>query len=115
MEGQLEHEILGIHEILRCCSLLDITMAGIYIDGSLEAFTIGSYNPLEQMAVIHIEKANPEIKGLYQFINQQFLIHEFPDAVLVNREDDLGDPGLRQAKLSYCPIDFARKYRIRQR
>ena len=115
MEGQLEHEILGIHEILRCCSLLDITMAGIYIDGTLEAFTIGSYNPLEQMAVIHIEKANPEIKGLYQFINQQFLIHEFPDAVLINREDDLGDPGLRQAKLSYCPVDFARKYRIRQR
>ena len=115
MEGQLEHEILGIHEILRCCSLLDITMAGVYIDGTLEAFTIGSYNPLEQMAVIHIEKANPEIKGLYQFINQQFLIHEFPDAVLINREDDLGDPGLRQAKLSYCPVDFARKYRIRQR
>ena len=42
MEGQLEHEILGIHEILRCCSLLDITMAGIYIDGTLEAFTIGA-------------------------------------------------------------------------
>ena len=59
MEGQLEHEILGIHEILRCCSLLDITMAGVYIDGTLEAFTIGSCNPLEQMAVIHIEKANP--------------------------------------------------------
>ena len=115
MEGQLEHEILGIHEILRCCSLLDITMAGVYIDGTLEAFTIGSCNPLEQMAVIHIEKANPEIKGLYQFINQQFLIHEFPDAVLINREDDLGDPGLRQAKLSYCPVDFARKYRISQR
>ena len=109
MEGQLEHEIL------RCCSLLDITMAGVYIDGTLEAFTIGSCNPLEQMAVIHIEKANPEIKGLYQFINQQFLIHEFPDAVLINREDDLGDPGLRQAKLSYCPVDFARKYRISQR
>lgn len=115
MEGQLEHEILGIHEILRHCSQLNITMAGVYIDGTLEAFTIGSYNPIENMAVIHIEKANPEIKGLYQFINQQFLLHEFPDAALVNREDDLGDPGLRQAKLSYCPVDFARKYRIRQR
>lgn len=115
MEGQLEHEILGIHEILRHCALLDITMAGVFIDGTLEAFTIGSYNPVEHMAVIHIEKANPEIKGLYQFINQQFLLHEFPDASLVNREDDLGDPGLRQAKLSYCPVDFARKYRIRQR
>ena len=115
MEGQLEHEILGIHEILRCCSLLDITMAGVYIDGTLEAFTIGSLNERENMAVIHIEKANPDIKGLYQFINQQFLVHEFPDVALVNREDDVGMEGLRKAKLSYCPVDFARKYRISQR
>lgn len=114
LEGQLTHELLGIHEILRFCSLLDIIMAGVFIDGTLEAFTIGSFNPLEQMAVIHIEKANPVIKGLYQFINQQFILHEFPEAVLVNREDDMGNPGLRQAKLSYCPIDFARKYRISQ-
>ena len=49
-------------------------MGGVYIDGQMEAFTIGSYNPVEHMAVIHIEKANPEINGLYQFINQQFLI-----------------------------------------
>ena len=67
------------------------------------------------MAVIHIEKANPEIRGLYQFINQQFLIHEFPEAVLVNREDDMGLEGLRQAKMSYNPIGFARKYKIVQK
>ena len=53
------------------------------------------------MAVIHIEKADPEINGLYQFINQQFLVHEFPDVALVNREDDVGMPGLRKAKMSY--------------
>lgn len=115
VEEQLAHEVEGIHEILKNCGLLHITMGGILIDGKLEAFSIGSYNPLEKMAVIHIEKANPEIKGLYQFINQQFLIHEFPEAVLVNREDDLGNEGLRQAKMSYCPVGFARKYRIRQK
>lgn len=115
VEEQLAHEVEGIHEILRSCSLLDVTMGGIFIDGTLEAFSIGSFNPLEKMAVIHIEKANPEIRGLYQFINQQFLVHEFPDAILVNREDDMGDEGLRQAKMSYCPSGFARKFRIRQR
>lgn len=50
------------------------------------------------MAVIHIEKANPEINGLYQFINQQFLIEEFPEAEWVNREDDMGLEGLRKAE-----------------
>ena len=115
VEEQLAHEVEGIHEILKNCGLLDVIMGGIFIDGELEAFSIGSYNSVEKMAVIHIEKANPSIRGLYQFINQQFLIHEFPQAVLVNREDDMGDDGLRQAKMSYCPVDFARKYRIRQR
>ena len=99
VEEHLDYEVRGIHEILKNCSLLNVRMSGVYIDGHLEAFTIGSYNPLEQMAVIHIEKANPEIRGLYQFINQQFLIEEFPEAVLINREDDLGLEGLRKAKL----------------
>ena len=114
VEEHLDYEVRGIHEILKNCSRLNVRMSGVYIDGHLEACTIGSYNPLEQMAVIHIEKANPEIRGLYQFINQQFLIEEFPEAVLINREDDLGFEGLRKAKLSYNPIDYARKYQVEQ-
>ena len=84
------------------------------MDGELEAFSIGSYNELEKMAIIHIEKANPEMRGLYQLINQQFLINAFPEAELVNREDDLGIPGLRKAKESYDPIGYARKFRVSQ-
>ena len=41
-------------------------------------------------------------------------VQEFPDAEIVNREDDMGLPGLRQAKMSYAPMGFARKYRIKQ-
>lgn len=115
VEEHLDPEVQGIHEILKNCSDLCVRMAGVYIDGELEAFTIGSYNSLENMAIIHIEKANPEIRGLYQFINQQFLIHEFPNVALVNREDDLGLEGLRKAKMSYNPVGFARKYLIKQK
>lgn len=115
VEKHLDYEVAGIHEILKNCSQLHVRMAGVFIDGKLEAFTIGSYNELEKMAVIHIEKANAEIRGLYQFINQQFLIHEFPEAELVNREDDLGEEGLRKAKMSYNPVGFARKYLITEK
>lgn len=114
VEGHLDPEVEGIHEILNNCSVFDVRMGGIYVDNKLEAFSIGSYNAVEKMAIIHIEKANPDIRGLYQYINQQFLIHEFPDAEIVNREDDMGLPGLRRAKESYDPIGFARKYRISQ-
>ncbi len=115
VEKHLDYEVEGIHEILKNCSYLHVRMSGVFVDGELEAFTIGSYNPLEDMAVIHIEKANPTMRGLYQFINQQFLIHEFPEAKLINREDDLGQEGLRKAKLSYNPCGYARKYLVLQK
>lgn len=115
VEAHLDYEVRGIHEILKNCGELQVRMGGVFIDGELEAFSIGSYNSFENMAIIHIEKANQEFNGLYQFINQQFLLNEFPDAELVNREDDLGIEGLRKAKMSYYPVGFARKYRITQK
>ena len=114
LEGTLDPEVEGIHSILNQCSSLGVRMGGIYVDGQMEAFTMGSYNAAEDMAIIHIEKANPEIRGMYAVINQQFLIHEFPHVSLVNREDDVGLPGLRKAKQSYNPIGFAKKYQIRE-
>ena len=113
-EEHLDYEVRGIHDILRNCCELNIHMGGIYVDGRLEAFSVGSYNKIEDMAVIHIEKANPEIPGLYQAINQMFLLNEFPNVQWVNREDDIGLEGLRKAKMSYNPADFARKYLVEQ-
>ncbi|MSS62632.1 DUF2156 domain-containing protein [Velocimicrobium porci] len=105
----------GVHRIFDNCFLLDCKLGGIYIDGKLEAYSIGSYNPNTKYAYIHIEKANPNFRGLYNYINQQFLIHEFPEAEFVNREDDLGQEGLRKSKLSYKPIRLETKYVIREK
>ena len=114
-EDILEYEIKGIHEVLQNCMSIDHYIGGIFVDGRLEAFSIGAYNPKEEMACISIEKGNPEIPGIYQVINQEFLLHEFPQAKLVNREDDMGLAGLRKAKESYNPIGFARKYMLVQK
>ena len=114
VEEHLDYEVRGIHDILKNCSEMAVEMGGVYVDGRMEAFTIGSLNPLENMAVIHIEKTNPEMRGLYQYINREFLVHAFPDVALVNREDDMGLEGLRKAKMSYNPIAFARKYSVTQ-
>ncbi len=112
LHEQLDAEIKALENVLDNFDKLDVYMAGIYVNSKLEAFSIGSYNKTEKMAIIHIEKANANIRGLYPYINQQFIINEFADALFVNREDDLGLESLRKAKLSYAPIDFVKKYRI---
>lgn len=114
-EEHLDYEAMGVHDILKNgMEESSGAMGGVFIDGNLEAFTIGSYNPVENMAVIHVEKANPAIDGLYQYINREFLLDAFPNAALVNREDDMGLEGLRKSKLSYNPVAYARKFLVQQ-
>ncbi|CEQ28190.1 DUF2156 domain-containing protein [Paraclostridium sordellii] len=112
-EEGIDDEFVAIKKIFDHYDVLreDVKISGIYIDNKLEAFTIGE-KINEHMAVIHIEKANPEIRGLYPYINQQFLVNEFSDVELVNREEDLGLEGLRKAKLSYHPCKFVEKYTV---
>jgi len=84
-----------------------------YIDEQPAAYCLGEELALGKSFVIHFEKAvlTPELRGLYQFINQAFA-SILPDKYeTVNREQDLGDPGLRQAKESYHPVGFVKKYR----
>lgn len=115
IEEGMDDERFGIEKLFKnydvICDRLKI--AGIYIDGKLEAFTMGELLN-DNMALIHIEKANPEIRGLYPYINQQFLVHEFPNVEFVNREEDMGIEGLRKAKLSYHPCKFVEKYTVRE-
>jgi len=64
------------------------------------------------MFTIHFEKADDTYKGIYQFINRSFAAMLVDCIEVINREQDLGDPGLRQAKMSYRPTSFIKKYRI---
>lgn len=107
-----DYELEGIEYILSHCGMIHYYMMCIYVDDVMEAFTIGTYIKEEKTAYIHVEKANPNIRGLYPFVNQQFLVNCFPDAEYVNREDDMGLEGLRKAKMSYNPIKLVKKYTI---
>lgn len=110
--NRLEQEKQGLLYVLNHCKELEFKMAKVEVDGRVEAFTLGSYSNMNDMAIIHIEKANPNIRGLYNFINREFIKCEYPNARYVNREDDMGLEGLRKAKLSYKPEYLAKKYSI---
>ena len=115
VDEETEEELIGIKKLFNSFPVIKdkLKIAGIFIDGKLEAFTMGEYLN-HNMALIHIEKANPSIRGLYPYINQQFLVNEFSDVEFVNREEDLGIEGLRKAKLSYHPVKFVEKYTVRE-
>jgi hypothetical protein len=84
-----------------------------YVNDEPVAYSLGEELARGRMWVTHFEKAvaDERCKGIYQYVNQAFG-SVLPDKYeLVNREQDLGEPGLRQAKESYKPIGFVRKYR----
>ncbi len=91
-----------------------ITGGAIVANDVLVAYTIAETMP-DKSLVIHFEKGCPDYKGSYQAINQMFLAHAPETYDLVNREQDIGDEGLRKAKLSYNPVGFVKKYEVRLR
>jgi hypothetical protein len=86
-----------------------ITGGAIMVDSDMVAYTVAEFLSAETL-LIHFEKGDPAYKGVYQAINQMFLDQSGNNYKIVNREQDLGDEGLRKAKLSYHPTDFLKKY-----
>lgn len=110
----LSGEEQAIHEALTNMQALNFTGGTIFIDGKIEAFSLGE-RLNENTAVIHIEKANPAFEGLYQTLSQMFTEQACSGFTYINREQDLGEGGLQQAKLSYHPHHFVNKFTLRQK
>jgi hypothetical protein len=105
----LEAENTAIKAVFDNYAYLGIIGGAVYVDDKLEAFTLAE--PLnDNTAVVHFEKANPEIEGLYQVVNQWFCQKALRNLKFVNREQDLGLPGLRKAKESYYPHYMVEKH-----
>lgn len=78
-------------------------------DGKIVGFSLGEPALNPDTFVVHIEKAFVNVQGAYPMINQQFVIHEMEGYKYVNREEDLGEEGLRKAKMSYRPAYMLEK------
>ncbi len=111
-EQMLREEVKALEFTLRHFGELGQEGVLVSVDGKPEAFSI--WEPLTRdTAVIHFERALRSRKGLYQVINkvtaEAIVARGFE---LVNREEDIDDPGLRQAKSSYHPLHLARAWTL---
>ena len=102
-------EDYAVHEALIHFEELGYKGGAILINSVVEAFSLGE-TLNRDTAVIHIEKANPDILGLYAAINQLFCLNAWPEITYINREQDMGVEGLRKAKESYYPHHMVNKY-----
>lgn len=93
----------------------DLGLSGLAlrINGTVEAIAV--YEKMNtDTVVVHFEKGSPDYDGVYKAINMetaQRVRHQVP---FINREEDLGIPGLRQAKLSYHPDHFIELYHVKK-
>jgi len=106
---KLYYELIAIKSIVNNMNLLKLKGVVVYVEGEVAAFSIGeSLN--EKLAVIHIEKGDKNINGIYSFIAKTFIDKCFNNVEIINREQDLGIEGLRKSKMSYYPLKLEKKF-----
>ncbi|HPF19314.1 MAG: phosphatidylglycerol lysyltransferase domain-containing protein [Eubacteriales bacterium] len=98
----IQEEILAVKKILPVYEQIGMFGGLIRIDGVVKAFALGSRHTADTVEVT-VEKADPTIRGLYQAINREFAASLPAEILYINREEDMGVEGLRQAKKSYYP------------
>jgi len=112
--SSLEREVEGAAEALRLYRELGLSGIVVLVEGEVKGFALGELLN-RTTAVCHFEKADLFMEGLYQLVDREFCRLLFMDCEFVNREQDLGELSLRQAKLSYHPVELVQKYRVRRR
>lgn len=83
----------------------------IRVDGRVSALGVGS-RLNETTATLNFEKADSEIKGLYQFLDNECAKRLFSGFLYINKESDMNIPSLAESKQSYNPILRIKSYAL---
>lgn len=108
--GKSDYE--AAREALELWQELDLKGYLVYVDDKPAAYTLGEPLAQGRSFVVHFEKAVGTYRGIYQFINRAFACILPQHYLHINREQDLGDEGLRQSKMTYRPSGFVKKYKV---
>jgi hypothetical protein len=111
VEG-LKNERRAINEMIHHCEVFDLIAGAIRVEGKIVAVAIAQRLNQDTL-VMHVLKADPNMPGLYQTINNEFLKRRAGNYTYVNFEQDLGIEGLRKSKQSYYPLRMIPKYTLK--
>ncbi|HBE14235.1 MAG TPA: hypothetical protein DCY74_08705 [Clostridiales bacterium] len=108
--AKAEHEsILAWLEEYRLCHMFG---GCLWVGDRVVGFSVGEH--LGDTLHVHIEKADYSYTGAYPKLANSFASYfSTPQTHYINRQDDLGDAGLRRSKLSYRPVFLLEKYTVR--
>lgn len=99
----------AVEEVLSNLSVYGFFGGMIVSEGKVVAMSMGEI--IGDTLFVHVEKADRTVRGSYQMMVSEFIAaYAKPDTVYVNREEDVGDPGLRYSKESYHPECLLEKY-----
>jgi hypothetical protein len=117
--GMDAHEIIveftAIEKAIIHSKELGIRCFATYVDDEIEAFTIFEHLD-ERNVVMHFEKANRKISGIYEHQKHNLAKHLHAQGIeTINYGQDLGYEGLRKSKMSYHPVRFHKKYSLKHK
>ncbi len=112
VEGMLAGELAALEFTLRHFEEFGQQGLLVSVEDKPAAFSI--YEAINPTTIaVHFERALRSYKGLYQVINLETAkVAAAQGFEFINREEDLGDDGLRDAKMSYHPIEIAPAYEL---
>ena len=108
--GEAAEENHKVQEVLEHLDQYGLVGGVLRADGAIVGFTLGEV--LRDTLYIHIEKADRDYPGAYQMLCRQFCAAYAGGLAYVNREEDMGDLGLRKAKRDLHPVTQLKKYTV---
>lgn len=103
-------ECYAVRRALEACNKAGAKGCVIFDKGRPVGFSIASQCSGADMVSIHFEKCIPEYRDMYAWLAHEFLLREWSDTAFTDREEDMGDQGLRTSKLSWLPCRFNKVY-----
>jgi len=100
-----------VYDSLKNLDALDLVGGILYVDGACAGVAVGFIK--HEMLYIHVLRAKREIWGAWNLLCREFVADHQSEIKYVNMEDDLGNSGIRRMKMSYAPIEFINRCKVK--